>query len=222
MKDELKDKYIKHIDRLINLSKSVRASCSTDVFTGDVELDMAGFTALEVGATNLIARIEGENGRFYKNFIERVSDTKQNYPARISAVTGILSEFKKALESDLLDDVEDLMRAEVFKDFLEMAQHLLKTGYIGPAVVLVGGVLENGLKKLAKKNSIAFEENDGIGPLNISLARAKVYTKLKQQQIQAWGAIRNSAAHGDKDEYNPDDVKYMLEGVRMFISEYLG
>ena len=58
--------------------------------------------------------------------------------------------------------------------------------------------------------------------MNKGLAKAKVYTRLKQQQVQAWAAIRNSAAHGKPDEYKTTDVEYMLEGVQNFLAEHFG
>ena len=129
---------------------------------------------------------------------------------------------KTELEQGLLGEVEDLVRGEVFTDFLEMAQYLLETGYKDPAAVLVGTVLENGLKRLAEENDIQFKSNDGIGVLNKGLAKAKVYTQPKRQQIQAWADIRNSAAHGSPEDYNATDVKYMLEGVQNLLAEHFG
>ena len=146
------------------------------------------------------------------------------YPpgGKIAESAGVLKALRDELEQGLIGETEDLVRGEIFTDFLDMAEHLLETGYKDPAAVLVGTVLENGLKKLAEKNEIKFKNNDGIGILNKGLANKEVYTRPKQKQVQVWADIRNSAAHGSPDDYNATDVKYMLDGVQNFLTEHLG
>ena len=169
----------------------------------------------------------GENSSYYEGFrevsqYELLVTGKYTAVQMIAAIEGILIALRDDLEQGLLGETEDLVRAEVFTGFLEMAQHLLETEYKDPAAVLVGTVLENGLKKIAEKKGIQFNDNDGIGALNKGLANAKVYTRLKQQQVQAWAAIRNSAAHGSPKDYSATDVKYMLDGVQNFLDEHFG
>ena len=52
--------------------------------------------------------------------------------------------------------------------------------------------------------------------MNNDLAFADVYSKLDQKNVTAWLDLRNKAAHGKYDEYNADQVRNLLVGVREF------
>ena len=223
MNNTLKTKYLKRIDELLELC--IFTAKSSYGMGGD-DYDVPRYIELKTATESLLLNVVGKNSPHYKNFQKSVEKKKEkgskieDILKRMSGIVGVLNALKSDLERDSLGKVEDLVRAEVFTDFLEMAQHLLETGYKDPAATLVGSVLENGLKKLAEENDIQYKNNDGIGALNKALAKAKVYTHPKKQQIQAWADIRNSAAHGKPDEYKTTDVEYMLEGVRNFLTEH--
>jgi hypothetical protein len=57
--------------------------------------------------------------------------------------------------------------------------------------------------------------------MNADLAKDGVYTKLVQKQITAWANIRNSAAHGNPDEFTEQDVINMITDVRQFLANHL-
>jgi len=134
----------------------------------------------------------------------------------------VLRAAKEDIEGGYLQKVEMLVSAEVFSDFLEMAEHLLDNGYKDPAASLIGAVLEGGLRRICGNNDLVVKSDDNISSLNRKLADKKdVYNPLQQKQIQVWNDIRNNADHGYFDQYKPDDVIDMLRGVRNFLSEYL-
>ena len=120
-----------------------------------------------------------------------------------------------------LFDTKKLITADVFDDFLEMAEYLLEEKYKDASVILIGGVLEDTLRKLCVENSIKLPENPKIDWMNIELAKKDVYNKLVQKNITAWADIRNNAAHGKYDKYEIDDVEDMMKGVRRFITKHL-
>ena len=53
---------------------------------------------------------------------------------------GALRALRRDYDAGYLSKFQSLVRAEVFADFLEMAEHLLEQGYKDPCAVLVGGV----------------------------------------------------------------------------------
>ena len=114
-----------------------------------------------------------------------------------------------------------LVSASVFSDFLEMAEHLLDSGYKDPAASLIGAVLEDSLRRMCGNNALPVKSDDNISSLNQKLAQKQVYNPLQQKQIQGWNDIRNNADHGHFDQYKPSGVTDMLKGVRNFLSEYL-
>jgi hypothetical protein len=77
------------------------------------------------------------------------------------------------------------LQADVFADFLEMAEQLLDQNYKDAAAVIVGAVLEDTLRKIADKNGLATTGPHGkpltIDPLNIAVAKAGIYNSLVQR-----------------------------------------
>lgn len=143
----------------------------------------------------------------------------------LAAVHGIIAGIYEEYKQGLLVKLKGLLRAEIFGDFLEMADYLLKDGYKDAAAVITGGVLEDSLRKLANANSISILKSNGkqktIDPLNQDLYSNGVYGKLINKQITTWADVRNNAAHGLYDKYDEDDVRHMIEFVQKFCSNFL-
>ena len=132
---------------------------------------------------------------------------------------GALQALRRDYDAGYLSSVQSLVRAEVFADFLEMAEHLLKQGYKDPCAVLVGGVLEDHLRSLCQGRGIPLQMSGKpkkADSMNNDLASAGVYSKLDQKNVTAWLDLRNKAAHAQYGEYNHDQVQNLLIGVREF------
>lgn len=163
----------------------------------------------------------------YNNFRKRVPVDRlhSNSFQHLYEITGILNAIKYELENGLSDSLEALIQADIFADFLEMGEYLLKEEYKDASAVIIGSVLEDTLRKLAIKNSIAITNDKGkkltIEPLNVELAKKEVYNQLIKKQITSWADLRNNAAHGHYEEYDKKQVGDMLLFVQSFSSEYL-
>ena len=141
----------------------------------------------------------------------------------IPVLVGIVQALKTAHESGYLYDIQELIHAEIFSDFLDMGDYLLKEGYKDPAAVIIGGVLEEHLRKLCLKNSIDIPRNNGprkADAMNADLSKSKVYNLLDHKNITAWLDLRNKAAHGQYTEYTQDQVELALQGIRDFIARF--
>ena len=116
----------------------------------------------------------------------------------------------------------ELIHADVFSDFLDMADYLIEQKYKDPAAVIAGSVLEEHLRKLCDKNGIDVKKPDGspkkADTLNAELAGASTYSKLDQKNVTAWLDLRNKAAHGKYSEYTKDQVALLIQSVRDFIT----
>jgi len=136
----------------------------------------------------------------------------------------VLKALRLAYRNDLLTSMQELIRADLFDDFLEMSEYLLNEGYKDAAAVMFGGVLEGHLRKLCLKYSIDVVKSDGkpvkASQMNSDLYNKKVYNGGDNKSITAWLDLRNSAAHGKYSEYTPEQVKTVLMGVRDFINRY--
>jgi hypothetical protein len=187
-------------------------------------------SSIAVRGGQLIQRLYGQGSQFDKNF-QRVLATKNftiahsNYFNHVSEMTGILKGIQQDIKSGMLLNFRLLLQAEIFADFLDMAEYLLDNGYKDAAAVLLGAVLEDSLRKLAQSSNIATTNANGksltIDPLNIALAKAGVYGPLIQKQITTWANLRNDAAHGNFSKYDIDQVRQMLLFVQKFCGDYL-
>lgn len=130
---------------------------------------------------------------------------------------------------DYLQTFRELLNADLFSDFLGMAEYLLQDERLKtPAAVLAGGVLEEHLRKLCAKHGIDVESTDGSGKvhpkradaMNTDLRKAGVYGQNDQKQVTAWLGIRNSAAHAKHDEFDEAQVTNLIMGVRTFVSRF--
>lgn len=143
----------------------------------------------------------------------------------VEVLFGIIKGTYSDYQLGLLSNVRNLLRAEIFGDFLEMGEYLLKEGYKDAAAVIIGSVLEDALRKIADNNGIAIEKDDGnlktLDPLNTDIYKENIYDKLILKQVTTWGDLRNSAAHGHYDNYDEKQVHMMLEFVEKFCSEYI-
>ncbi len=178
-----------------------------------------GFRAASL---SFIDRVYGSNHPHFKEFQE---NTKDYYPSDAENGIAILRAIRSEIDGGWLFTLKGLITAEVFADFIEMAEHLLETGYKDPAAVMCGSVLEEHLRQLCTRNAIAIEiEKDDkqihkkADRLNSELAKNEVYSKLDQKMVTAWLDLRNKAAHGKYDEYTEDQVKNMLVAVTEFMA----
>ena len=140
---------------------------------------------------------------------------------KLEDLMGIVDALRADYAAGGLLPVQELIRAEVFDDFLEMAQHLLETNYKDPAAVLIGGVLEQHLRKLCAKSAVPIEIDGNpkrAESMNSDLALKGVYNKLDQKSVTSWLDLRNKAAHAEYEKYSPQQVQIMLLGVRDFVS----
>ena len=136
----------------------------------------------------------------------------------------ILKSLKIAYENDLLIDVNEIIHANIFNDFLEMGEYLLSEGFKDAAAVMIGGVLEDQIKKLCQKNGILILNSASL-PLKTSQLNSDLYTQNAitrgdNKNIIAWLEIRNNAAHAKYSEYSDEQVRIMLQGVRDFIVRF--
>lgn len=145
------------------------------------------------------------------------------YVAR--SLAGILQSLRADLAAGYVRSQRELLHAELFADFLEMAQHLLNEGYKDAAAVLAGSSLEAHIRQLAHKAGVGCDVSVGTASvpkkadrLNSDLATAGTYSKLDQKNVTAWLDLRNKAAHGKYGEYGPQQVNLLIAGTRDFIT----
>lgn len=159
-----------------------------------------------------------------------VLDKKYETPwSEMLTLAGAVEALQDDYFDNCLDSFRELLNADLFSDFLGMAEYLLQDENLKqPAVVLAGGVLEEHLRKLCTKHGVDTTVKDGKGKvkpkradaMNADLRKANVYNQNDQKQVTAWCGIRNSAAHGKFDEFDETQAANMTLGIRTFISRF--
>lgn len=171
-----------------------------------------------------IHRVAGSRSTYGTQCEEIIQSNSPN-GFKVRYLFGVVQALQEDLAKGYLRSLEELVHAELFADFLEMAQHLLNEGFKDAAAVIAGSSLEAHLRQLCQKNTIDVEVASGadVAPkkadrLNSDLASANVYGKLDQKSVTAWLDLRNKAAHGKYGEYEKAQVGLMVAGIRDFIT----
>lgn len=213
------DDLVKRVDQLIIMGQEVLATRRHMDWGGDF-IDSGLMGGFRSASLSFIERIYGSS---HPHFSEVKEGADGSRPSDAEKCIAVLRAMRSEIEGGWLFSIKGLITAEVFADFIEMAEHLLDAGYKDPAAVMCGGVLEEHLRQLCLKHKIETvilrdgkEVPKKADTLNADLARAEIYTKLDQKMIIGWLDLRNKAAHGQYDEYTADQVKNLLSSVVEF------
>lgn len=212
-----KDRVLERLDALIKKGEEVRKTHKPNPpgVLGPT-LSSERFSEWKTASQSFLKRVLGEDDTYFRNFLDEV---ESGYTAHLSKGMGILKAVKDDIEGGYLFKVESLISAEIFDNFLEQAEYLLREGYKDPAAVLIGGVLESSLETICERENVSYGQKAGIQKLNQLLYKNKVYDKLMLKKVTAWGEIRNASAHAEYDTYDHKDVEEMLQGVGRFVSD---
>jgi hypothetical protein len=168
---------------------------------------------------NLLNRVFGPTSDHYRLF-NVLCKAIEKYDEATKAL-GVLKGANDDYCHDSLFNTRVLITAEVFDGFLEQAEHLLNADYLGPAAVVAGCVLEDGLRTLCQRNNIAISDTPKLDRMNADLAKANVYPVLVLKRITLLADLRNKAAHGKWQEFGKPDVAEMIGDVRRLLEQYL-
>jgi hypothetical protein len=175
--------------------------------------------------TRMLAAITrwAPQGSVYSEEAERILARRDHASKNVLSLSGVLQGLKADIEAGYMQTVEELVHADVFADFIAMAEELVGKNYKDAAAVITGSVLEEHLRKLAGKHGIATQVGGKpvkADTLNAELVKASAYNKLTQKSVTAWLDLRNNAAHGHYDEYDRAQVEAMIRDVRSVMERH--
>ncbi|MBP7052951.1 MAG: hypothetical protein KBE65_18250 [Phycisphaerae bacterium] len=241
----MKEKLLQRVDQLIEEGKAVLCTCPRydDDGSGNAMTDWSPGGHSSASTHQSSGLRQGVHGKMQEfraaslSFIGNVYGEKHShftefrrtaggpYPEDVECGLGILTAIRGEIAGDWLFTIKGLVTAEVFTDYVEMAEYLLHEQFKDAAAVIAGSTLEEHLRQLCRKNGIPVaRDKDGkdvplkADQLNADLTKAGVYTTLDQKLVTAWLGLRNKAAHGDYGEYNPEQVKGMITGITEFMA----
>jgi len=187
-------------------------------------------SSIAVRGGRLIQKLYGEGSQHEQSW-KQVLATRSfnhmssNHHAHVSELCGIMKGVQHDLQSGMLLDFRRLLQAEIFADFIEMAEYLLNEGYKDAAAILLGAVLEDSLRKIATAAGAPTISPNGkpmtIDPLNVAIAKTDTYDALVEKQVTTWADLRNNAAHVKFSKYDDGHVRQMLLFVHKFCADYL-
>jgi hypothetical protein len=190
--------------------------------SGPEWVDGGKMTEFRTASLSFVERVYGEEHPHFREFFKTADGGD---PEAVERGLGILKAIRGEIEGGWLFTVKGLVTAEIFTDYIEMAEYLLESKYQDAAAVIAGSTLEGHLRQLCRKNGIPVVKlKDGKeipltgDPLNNELARGGVYSKLDHKGVTAWLDLRNKAAHGEYREYNAEQVKGMITGITEFMA----
>jgi len=218
----LNNKIIRKIDNIVEQGRQSLLLGERNRYNV-LEADAAKFIAFRSSGLSFILKLFEIDHPYYNGFHNILRTYR--YEKNINGAIEILLNIKSEVEEGWLHSIRDIVSSELFADFMEMAEYLLKEGYKDPGAVITGSVLEEHMRQLCIKNSIATElikDNKSIPKkadlLNSELTSANVYNKLDQKNVTAWLDLRNKAAHGKYEEYTKEQVQLMYQGITDFIA----
>ena len=189
-------------------------------FVGEyIQVDGEMFLSWCVKTKNLIVKACGEDSQHFKAFEK--AEIPIGYSSNhsiLQKLKGVFFAAKEDFEGGYLVSVKNLICAELFDSELEQSKELLAAGYKSAAAVIAGVVLETTLRSLCDENEITHGKLD---KMNSDLAKKGIYNSLVQKRITALAGIRNSAAHGNQDEFEKADVENMIIEIERFIATNL-
>ena len=216
----MQEHVLKRIDDLISRgSATVRSQSSEHYWMQDIVAAQSWFSS----AANAIQQV-APPGSFYMAELERIVEHEQlkgGFPrSSVEKLLGLLQSVQLEAQAGLLVKLEDQVVASAFDDFLDHATQYHKSGKLREAAVLASAVLEDTVKRIARKSGLP-ADGSSLEPLIDELAKNGTFTPVKAKRLKSYAAVRNHALHAEWDKLDIKDVGAQLSGLRELLDEHL-
>jgi hypothetical protein len=214
-----KTEYIQQLDAVLDYASELEKRSEHNDWSGLREADLSRLITM---ATAAVERIAGKSSSYSRQFEQLCQPISKN-PGRVAQRSvGIVKALRSDVDAGFIQTVVELAHADVFADFLEMAEHLLGSNYKDAAAVISGSALEAHIRKLCQKAGISTivptTENPKKADEMVSdLQKSGSITPIEAKSIRSWLGLRNSAAHGNYTEYLKEEVTLMIAGIQGFM-----
>jgi len=169
-----------------------------------------------------VRRISG-NDSDYTLAIKAVAAEQDDVPGRTGLVFGVVKALRDDIQNGRFQPAAAPFHfdAETFGGFLEVAMQQLSRGDRKAAVLLAVSNLETHLNKLAAKNGLDFEEEEGaalpVARIVRELADNGVFDSEEQRRVEEWLALRKAASSGEPEPISEERVRTMIAGIKAFL-----
>lgn len=210
------------IKKIRRAERALRESKSIDVFIKKEEDDDFSIQSWMRESITLIDEIMKKDNIYYIEFM-KLFRNEINWDTLEEAVS-ILEDLKNLIKKQELLKAQILIETEVFDSFLSQAEYLLNKGFLIPAAVIAGCVLEDMLKKMHRRRYPESENKvKSLSDLNNRLKAAGEYNEITHASLDVVIKTRNAAAHyeeGQKITFSHRDAYGSIETVKNFIKDH--
>lgn len=176
------------------------------------------FYSWALSSLNLIQGAFGPRSPHTKAFETELSAIQNNYvdDRRLNSFKGLFLAAKADFGVGLDFNVERLVAAEVFGDFVVLAKVALAEGKHTVAAVLACAALEDALKRYATAKGLDIEGKTMEDVVN-SLKSKGLVSGPQKSLLAAMPRIRNAAMHADWEKITPNEAGSVLGYVEQFL-----
>lgn len=128
----------------------------------------------------------------------------------------IVESVKKCFKSSLCN-IQGILEADIFDSELLAAEALLKKGFLRPAGVIAGVVLEKHLGHICENHSVLVKKDPTISDCLQPLKDSKVIDIPVWRKLQCLGDLRNLCSHNKDREPSKEEVLELIKGVEKAI-----
>jgi uncharacterized protein YutE (UPF0331/DUF86 family) len=215
------DKTLKRLNEIIEAGNRFSRIGSDEYWVSEHE--MTECYSWISSAHNIIKHIVSNTSPYVKE-IEKIlehDDMKNGISYRTAKmVAGLLLSLRNELNEGFAKEMEYVVVAETFDDFLDHAAKYHKGNKKQESSVMASAVLEDTLKKIAKKNNLSVSGKT-LEQVIDSLVESNVITSVKAKRVKGFSAVRNKALHAEWDEFDISDVGGLIKGIRGLLDDYL-
>lgn len=208
--------YIDHVDVLLRRFPEVKSSWYSHSMGGGFR-DTVSYNALITECYQLLRNVHRSNHPDVQRAVHAINGESLH---DLEVIEGILIGLRNNLQNGLLDNLVRQISIDIKSDFLEAARSLLDEDQKDPAGVLACIVLEDTLKRLAKKHDIDGADGWDMSVVAQSLLSKGVIEKSTNQSISSFKNLRNAALHAQWSEVSKESVALLLSFLPAFIDKH--
>lgn len=222
----MKEEFDNRFEELLSEGQKLMASLPRDEYGPEYwvpEGRIAQYQRWLNSVVNLINLIDSANGTFLKECdrVMKDQDIGTGIPSLVvQKIFGLLQSAQDEWQRGFLRKIEHIVIAEAFDDFLDQASFYHKGNKKIESSVLASAVLEDTVKRIARKNGIE-SKGKSLEPLIDEIIKAGIFTPVKGKRIKGFSGVRNHALHAEWDDFDIKDVGELISGVRELLDTYL-
>jgi len=145
-------------------------------------------------------------------------------PPHFESIVGAFEAARSVLKAGRAHGLVEGIQANTVGELLDQARFLSANRYLLAAAIIAGGALETHLLHLCQRYGIAGSGDGSISKYNGAIGAARnqgtvVYSANDGKSVEAWGGIRNEAAHTPASFSRTDrEIELMIDGIRQFLT----